>query len=121
MTGLETLEVIYRKYSIPLYNLAYRMTGSREDAGDIVQDTFIKVSQSIHSFQGQSHIYTWLYQIAKNNCLQFLAKKKRSSFSSLQELVYKASVPVSDEITEAQKSLYIEQVKDGCLSGLLRQ
>lgn len=117
---MEPLATLYQKYSKPLYNLAYRMTGSADDASDILQETFVKAAQSIHSFKGQSHIYTWLYQIAKNNCLQFLEKKKRGSFSSLQELVYKVSTPVSEEMSESQKSLYIEQVKNGCLSGLLR-
>lgn len=96
------------------------MTGNADDANDILQETFITAAQSIHSFQGQSNIYTWLYKIAKNNCLQFLEKKKRSSFSSLQQLVYKESTPFTEELTETQKSLYIQQVKDGCLSGLLR-
>lgn len=119
-TDLETLATLYQEYSTKIYNLAYRMTGNKDDANDILQETFVKAAQSIHSFKGRSHIYTWLYQIAKNNCLQFLEKKKRSSFSTLQGLVYKVSTPVSEEMSETQKSLYIEQVKDGCLSGLLR-
>ncbi|HEX2936908.1 MAG TPA: RNA polymerase sigma factor [Bacteroidales bacterium] len=117
---MESLVSLYQKYGVQIYNLAYRMTGNRDDASDILQETFVKAAQSIHSFKGESHIYTWLYQIARNNCLQFLEKKKRSSFTSLQELVYRASSPVSDEISETQKSLYIEQVKNGCLAGLLR-
>lgn len=117
---METLASLYRDYSAKIYNLAFRMTGNRDDASDILQETFVKAAQSIHSFKGQSHVYTWLYQIAKNNCLQILEKKKRSSFASLQELVYKVSTPVSEEMSEMQKSLYVEQVKNGCLSGLLR-
>jgi RNA polymerase sigma factor (sigma-70 family) len=115
-----TLEQIYKEHGKRLYSLAYRMTGNKDDASDILQETFLQVSKLADTFRGESQLYTWLYQITKNNCLRFLQKKKRSSFASLQDIVYKASVPVSEEITETQKSLYIAQVKDGCLSGLLR-
>jgi RNA polymerase sigma factor (sigma-70 family) len=113
-------ESIYNQYSKKIYNLAYRMTGNKDDANDITQETFIQVFKSIDKFKGESHVYTWLFQIAKNNCLRFLEKKKKNSFLSLQDIVNKASSSVSDEISETEKTSYIAQVKDGCLSGLLR-
>lgn len=96
------------------------MTGNKDDADDITQESFIQAFKSINKFKGDSQIYTWLYRIAKNNCLRFLEKKKKSSFLSLQDLIDKAASPVSNEISENEKSFYISQVKDGCLSGLLR-
>lgn len=113
-------EDIYKNYSVKVFNLAYRMTGNKDDAHDITQETFIQAFKTIDKFKGESHIYTWLYRIAKNNCLQFLNKKNKSSFSSLQELTEKASSPVPEELSENEKTSYISQVKDGCLSGLLR-
>jgi DNA-directed RNA polymerase specialized sigma24 family protein len=62
----------------------------------------------------------WLYKIAKNKCLRLLEKKNITTFLSLQELIDKTRSPVSDEISESEKINYITQVKDGCLSGLLR-
>jgi len=96
------------------------MTGNADDANDITQDTFIQVLKSIDNFKGESQVYTWLYRIAKNNCLQFLEKKEKTTFLTLQELVEKVSSPILEEISEIEKSLYISQVKDGCLSGLVR-
>jgi RNA polymerase sigma factor (sigma-70 family) len=113
-------EYIYNQYSKKIYNLAYRMTGNNDDANDITQETFIQAFNSLDQFNGESQLYTWLYQIAKNNCLRLIGKKNKTNFLSLQELVEKASSPVSDEISETEKSQYIAQVKDGCLSGLLR-
>ena len=113
------LESVYNQYHVKVYNLAYRMTGNRDDASDITQETFEQALKSIHKFKGESQIYTWLYSIAKNNCLRHLKKKQRSNFNNLQMLADKVSSPVA-EFTEAEKSSYIEQVKDGCLSGLLR-
>lgn len=117
---MEEPEIIYKKYNKKIYNLAYRMTGNKDDASDITQDTFIQAFKSLENFRGDSQVYTWLYKIAKNNCLKLLKEKKKSSPASLQELIDNASSPVSEDICEADKTRYIEQVKDGCLSGLLR-
>lgn len=96
------------------------MTGDKDEADDIMQETFIQGFKSLDTFKGESQIYTWLYKIAKNKCLRFLENKNKTSFLSLQELIDNTSSLVSEEISETEKQHYITQVKDGCLSGLLR-
>jgi RNA polymerase sigma-70 factor (ECF subfamily) len=113
-------EFIYNQYKTKIYNLAYRMTGNRDDAADITHETFVQAFKSLDKFKGESQLYTWLYTIAKNNCLKFLENKKRTTFQSLQTLMEQTSSPVSEDIPEADKANYIVQVKEGCLSGLLR-
>lgn len=117
---MQTPDLIYKKYRKPIVNLAYRMTGSMDDAQDIAQDAFIQAFKNFDKFRGESDIYTWLYRIAVNNCLLFLKNKKKSKFSDLESLIETAGSLVSEEMTEKEKSAYINQVKDGCLSGLLR-
>jgi RNA polymerase sigma-70 factor (ECF subfamily) len=117
---MESPETLYKKYHNKIYNLALRMTGNQDAANDITHDTFLQAFKSIEKFRGESQPYTWLYKIAKNNCLKFLEKRDHSTVSSLQELIDKNSSPVSEEVTEAEKMNYILQVKDGCLLGLLR-
>ncbi len=117
---MQTPDLLYKKYRKTIVNLAYRMTGSMDDAQDIAQDTFIQAFKNFDKFRGESNVYTWLYRIAVNNCLLFLKNKKRSKFSDLESLIEMAGSPVSEEMTEKEKSAYINQVKDGCLSGLLR-
>ena len=113
-------EIIYKQYSKRIYNFAFRMTGDKDDASDITQETFIQGFNSLDKFKGESQIYTWLYKIAKNKCIRHLEKKNRTTFLSLHELIDKTSSPVSEEISETEKTNYISQVKDGCLSGLIR-
>ncbi len=96
------------------------MTGNIDDASDITQDTFIQGFKYLDKFKGESQIYTWLYKIAKNNCLRHLEKRNKTTFVSLQELIDKTSSTISEEISDTEKLRYINQVKDGCLSGLLR-
>lgn len=95
-------EILYSKYSNKIYNLAFRMTGNTDDASDITQDTFIQAFKCLHKFKGESHVYTWLYKIAKNKCLRHLEKRNKTTFISLQELIEKESETVSEEISETE-------------------
>lgn len=54
-----------------------RMTASVSDTDDILQDTWIKASQNIASFQGNSSLKTWLFAIASNLAKDKLRLKKR--------------------------------------------
>ncbi len=67
---------LFNLYSKKVYNLAFRITGSKEDSENIVQDTFLQIYRSLDDFREESTIYTWIYKIALNNCLQ--TKKKNS-------------------------------------------
>jgi len=63
------------------YPRIYRMVramvyGSGLDAEDITQDSFLKVYNKRHLYNGKSSLYTWTYQIAKNTVLDALRKQK---------------------------------------------
>jgi RNA polymerase sigma-70 factor (ECF subfamily) len=115
-----TPDLLYKNYRKSIVNLAYRMTGSMDDAQDIAQNSFLQAFKNFDKFKGESDVYTWLYRIAVNNCLLFLKNKKKNKVAALENLIETASSPVSEEMTENEKSNYITQVKEGCLSGLLR-
>ena len=51
-----------------------------EDTDDLVQEVFMKVWKSLHGFNGESKLYTWIYRIAVNEALTHLRKKKRRFF-----------------------------------------
>jgi RNA polymerase sigma-70 factor (ECF subfamily) len=53
-------------YQDRLYNSLVRVTGSADDADDIVQDAFVQAYVKLDSFRGSSAFYTWLYRIAFN-------------------------------------------------------
>lgn len=60
------------------------MTGSHEDANDLVQETYIKVWKALPEFRGDSEWFTWLYRIATNVCLTFLERQKRTATLGLE-------------------------------------
>ena len=59
------------------------MVHRHDDADDLTQNTFIKVWKSLERFEGQSSFSTWIYRIAVNECLNFLASEKRRQAESL--------------------------------------
>lgn len=75
-TRREAFEEVVRIYSPQLYRQIRRMVLWHDDANDVLQDTLIKAWQALDRFRGEAQISTWLYRIAANECLGFLAKQK---------------------------------------------
>jgi len=66
---------LVRRYSQRVYNLALRMMRNRQDAEDVLQETFLSAYEKIRDFDGRSTFYTWLYRIAVNASLMKLRSK----------------------------------------------
>lgn len=67
---------LVRRYQGRLYGLALRMVRSSDDAEDICQDVFVKAYRSLRGFRQDSAVYTWLYRITVNLCVNFLRRQK---------------------------------------------
>jgi RNA polymerase sigma-70 factor (ECF subfamily) len=71
---------IVLKYQDRIYNLCRHMLGNVHDAEDAAQDAFLKAYQALPRFQPDASLYTWLYRIATNTCIDY---KKKPIFESL--------------------------------------
>lgn len=60
-----------------VFGVAYRITGNRHDAEEVVQETFLKVFQTIDGFEGRSRFNTWLYRVASNAAMDLMRKRLR--------------------------------------------
>jgi len=69
-------------HSTAIYRLGLRMLGDKQDAEDILQNTFMKAFQHIAKFEGRSSISTWLYRIAANEALMLVRKRKPETLLS---------------------------------------
>ncbi len=70
-------------YSAKIYRLALRMLGNRQDAEDVLQNTFLKALQALPKFEGRSALSTWLYRIAVNEALMSIRRSKPELGASL--------------------------------------
>lgn len=80
----EAFSELVTNYSERIYNLALRILRNREDAEDVLQETFLTVLQKLDTFDGRSNFFTWIYRIATNASLMKL-RKKRLVFAELPE------------------------------------
>lgn len=82
---MSAFDALTKKYRERLYGVVYNMISNREDAMDIVQDSFIKAFSAINSFKGNSAFYTWLYRIAVNRAITFMKRSRLRRFFSLDD------------------------------------
>ncbi len=81
----EALESLYRSYQTPVFNLAWRLCRSREDAEDVLQETFIEVARSIGAYRGDGSLIAWIKRIAASKALMRLRKDKRTAADPLPD------------------------------------
>jgi RNA polymerase sigma-70 factor (ECF subfamily) len=74
----EAFAELVARYQDRIYNYAYRMTGSREDAQDLAQETFIRVYTHLDRFRVEERFSPWIYRIATNLCLNHLKRRRRT-------------------------------------------
>lgn len=86
----DAYRILVERYKNVVFNLAYRMTGSPEDALDISQETFIRAYQSLSRFRVGEKFFTWLYTIGINVSKNFLRQKSRRL--RLQGAVYEETI-----------------------------
>lgn len=68
-------EKIYREFHLLVFNVALNYLQNTEDAEEVTQDVFVKISNSLNNFNQKSSHKTWIYRITINQCLDFLKQK----------------------------------------------
>lgn len=88
--------LLVSKYQERIYWHLRKMVIDHDDAGDLTQETFIKVYRNINTFREDSQLYTWIYRIATNECLTFLQRKKRRFFLPFGDLTTELSLKIDN-------------------------
>lgn len=96
----------YNSYAKAMYNAAFRILQNREEAEDVLQDSFVKAFASMSTFRGEATIGSWLKRIVVNGAINQL-KKRRLNLDSLDE----GRVEVEDETYEEPENYSIDDVK----------
>lgn len=78
-------ETLVAKYERRIFSLSFRILGQRQDAEEVVQQTFLTIVEHLEGFREESKFYTWLMRIATNHALALLRKRKTRTTLSLAE------------------------------------
>ena len=86
---------LVRKYQQRVYWHVRQMVVDHQDADDLTQDTFVKVWKHLANFRRDASLYTWIYRIATNECLNFLSAKRRRFFLPLSDVTAELTAKVA--------------------------
>ncbi len=97
----EAFTTLVRQYDRNIYRLALNITGNKEDAEDVLQETMLKAYTKLPQFQGDSRFYTWLVRIAVNEALMKLRKRSGDK-----------TVPLDEPIESNESSFIPREIED---------
>lgn len=79
---VNAFETLYRQYEKQVFRTAYLITGSREAAEDVLQEVFVSVWKSRHTYDpNKGKLTTWLHRITVNRCSKEKARKALATVS----------------------------------------
>ena len=91
----DAFEALYRRYRDWVYRLAWRFTGNRADALDVLQETFTYLLGKFPGFELTAAMTTFLYPVVRH--VSFTIRSKSSRFASEEEVLDELDAPKSEE------------------------
>lgn len=112
----EAFTTLVEPYRKPLLVHCYRMSGSLDDAEDLVQETYLRAWGKIKSFEGQGSFRNWLYVIATRVWLDEVRKNKKQVLLPLDS---DPDDPDSPPLPPASPASWLDPLPDSWLSGIV--
>ncbi len=91
----KAFEIIYNKYVNLIYYIAFSIVKSKEDAEEVVQDTFLNMFNAIDSYNENNKFKQWLMQIARNLSYNKVTRNKEKN--TIKDNEYINSVKANSE------------------------
>ena len=101
-----SFEALVKRYSTPLFNFIYHFLNDYDQSCDILQHVFIQLHVSLPTLRTDKPLKAWLFQVARNRCLDELRRKRAIHFSELEttnddeELSPLAAIPDNSPLPE---------------------
>jgi RNA polymerase sigma-70 factor, ECF subfamily len=117
----KAFDEIVRRYQRQVANIIYLTLGSREEVDDISQELFVRVFRSLDRFEFDSTLYSWIYRIAVNLCIDEIRRKKIRKLIPLEFLTEKklegekrerGAATGSDELLQKEKKEVVLRALD---------
>src|SRR4026209_1270212 len=86
----EAFRALVERHSRSVFRLAFRMTGNKQDAEDVVQESFLRAYKQLGRFESRANFGTWLYRIVANCSVDLMrarqARQNQGRLDSLDEI-----------------------------------
>jgi RNA polymerase sigma-70 factor, ECF subfamily len=118
----QSYALLVEKHQSPIYNLAYRMTGSHQDAADLTQETFIRAYLYLWRYDTRKKFFTWLYTLSLNiikNHLRKSKKQKTVAFINTNQLIDNETLKETKLIDEQEINLALMRLDNELRSMLI--
>jgi len=114
---------LMKHYRDSLYFMMLKMTNNPQDADDLTIEAFGKAFKYLHQYTPDYAFSTWLFKIASNNCIDFIRRKKKHTFSmnesfggeeghELADTIPSQTLDPEEKIIKKQKILMMREVVD---------
>jgi RNA polymerase sigma-70 factor, ECF subfamily len=116
--NIDSFNILVNKYELSILRFVYNTVRDREAAEDITQEVFITVYNKLYTFNKEYKFSNWLFQIARNKCIDYVRKYKRvyeANVEDMEEIVSREISPEqSTEFKEVKKLVesFIETLND---------
>ena len=80
----KAFDKLLNRYKDPLFGFLFHLTGNKQDAEDLFQETFIRIIHTINSYSHQNKFKSWIFKIAHNCFREKVRKKKNDTIENRQ-------------------------------------
>lgn len=103
---------LMKRYKKPVYHMILKMVRNVDDAEDLTIEAFAKAFKNLHRFKKDYTFSTWLFRIATNNAIDFIRKKKLSTFSLNSTFTDDSGESVNIDVQDKNLTPDQETIKD---------
>jgi RNA polymerase sigma factor (sigma-70 family) len=116
------VSLVFEELAMPLfeslYNFAHWFTQNREDAEDLVQETYVKALKGFESFQPGSNFRAWMFQILRNT---FLSSRARLELRMTVPLSSEEMSPVLPTTSDTAESILVDRSRQDAVRRSIEQ
>src|SRR5574344_1287714 len=110
-------EILYHKFSAVLMGVCMRYARNKEDAEDIMHDSFVKIFTNIGTYEGTGSLEAWVKRITVNTAINAYYQKVKTGYSvdvdELQGMITDVRIKENDFLSEAVLLQFINELPDG--------
>lgn len=104
------VERLFLDHGQMVFRVCLRYTKSREEAEDLMQDVFLKLQEGHSRFRGEASVFTWIYRVAVNQCLDHLRSRKSELDRCVRYVDETLSESLSDRSEPTLARLSLERI-----------